>query len=325
MKKLLFAICAVATLASCSKDEVVSYDKGEAIGFSNPFVNKATRAVSATDPSFGGTNNPLTAFDVWGTANGVAIYRQDEVTGAVGNGEWTCDQKNYWINGAEYQFAALAPVDLVNVTETDDLPVSFPFTTNSSADTDLIYATATATGKASGENDPVALTFSHLLSKVKFSVTNASTTATGYSFKITNIKVNGFKSGVAFLSSIETTPATATWETDEEEDESGDYAVADITIANGDAAEECAQELLLIPGSFDISFWVETYKDGTLVDTKKYDGTETAQGRNKFPKSLAIGTSYNFIINVKVGNEITFSVTTNPNWTSAGNGDTLVQ
>ena len=35
MKKLLFAICAVATLASCSKDEVVSYDKGEVIGIVN--------------------------------------------------------------------------------------------------------------------------------------------------------------------------------------------------------------------------------------------------------------------------------------------------
>ncbi len=315
MKKLLFAICAVATLASCSKDEVVSYDKGEVIGFANPFVNKSTRA--ATDPSFGGVND-LTAFNVWGTANDVAIYDGDVVSGSVGAGEWTCTEKNYWVKGASYKFAALANAAVGDVSLSANLPTSVVFDATT-ANKDLIYATATATGEES--NSAVALTFSHLLSKVKFSVINNSTSATGYSFKITNIKINGKKTGTATLTAVGVTPAKATWDTSAAT--AADYVVEDITVASGAASEECASELLLIPGDFDISFWVETYYNGNKVDTKKYDGTETAQGRNKFVgKTLTVGTSYNFIINVSVGQEITFSVATNPAWTPAA--DTLL-
>lgn len=310
MKKLLFAICAVAALASCSKEEVVSYDKGEVIGFANPFVNKSTRA--ATDPSYGAV--PLTSFNVWGTANDVAIYKQDPVTGTVGSGEWTSTKKNYWIKGAAYKFAALANEgDASNVTlDATGLPTSVVFDATA-ANKDLIYATQTATGDVS--NPAVGLTFSHLLSKAKFSVTNGPTTADGYSFKITNITVSGNKKGTATLvPAVGVTPATATWDTTSAP---GNYTVNDITVAAvADNNVECDSELLLIPGSFVISFWVETYYNGNKVDTKKYVDTES------FTRTLAVGTSYNFIINVSVGNEIKFSVATAPSWTPAD--DTLL-
>ena len=51
MKKVFFLGIAAATmLASCSKNETVDVPQGKAIGFSNTFVDNATRSV--VDPSF---------------------------------------------------------------------------------------------------------------------------------------------------------------------------------------------------------------------------------------------------------------------------------
>ena len=80
---------AVATLASCAKEETLSFDKGEAIQFGNAFVDNATRANDY------GPNNPLTAFKLWGTIEGIegptAIFADDTVTGTVvPNSEWNC-------------------------------------------------------------------------------------------------------------------------------------------------------------------------------------------------------------------------------------------
>ena len=62
MKKLLISMLAVATLASCAKEETLSFDKGEAIQFGNAFVDNSTRA--AVDPSYNTTTKPLTSFKV---------------------------------------------------------------------------------------------------------------------------------------------------------------------------------------------------------------------------------------------------------------------
>lgn len=314
MKRLLLSICAVATLASCSMDEVVSYDKGEVIGFANPFVNKSTRADDAVDPSYGGGNS-LTQFNVWGTANDVAIYDGDVVSGTVGSGEWTCTEKNYWVKNVSYKFAALAGYGAATVVLDNGLPTSITNFNASEANVDLIYATETATGADS--NNAVALTFNHLLSKVKFSVVNNSAAEDLCSFKITNIKINGKKIGTATLPEVGVTPATATWDTSSAD--LADYTISDITVAKGVESAECASELLLIPGSFDISFSVETYYGNgqTPVDTKTYTKSSVAA----LTQTLAVGTAYNFIINVSVGNEIKFSVAENPSWTSATDND----
>lgn len=288
MKKLLFAICAVAALASCSKEEVVSYDKGEAIGFANPFVNKATRAASAADPSYGAV--PLTSFNVWGTANGVAIYTNDPVSVSAGVG--TPTTTNYWVEGVPYYFAALENAS--DVTLTNGLPTAVKnFTAPATADTDLIYAkTSEIIGKASG-NSNVPLTFTHLLSKVKFTVDNTS--AENYFYKVTNIKVNGKTTG-----DVNLTVSPATW-TGKDASEA-DYNVADIEIADDIDEAYCAQELLLIPGNFTISFTVETYfgsiAPANLVKSKNYSYAN---------QTLATGTAYNFTIEITPGEVIKFA------------------
>lgn len=304
MKKFFIAIAAIATAAACSQNETISLDNGEAISFGNAFVENSTRDDVATDPSLNETT--FKEFKVWGTVGGVPIYENNTVTGTVGADKiWSCvEVKQYWIAGAQYKFAALANAGTVTLGE-DKLPAKTTFDATN-ANVDLLYAEPVSrTGAASG-NVPVAFTFNHLLSKVKFTVNNSSTTATGYSFKVHSIVVNGSKTGTIKL-------ADKTWE---EKSAAADYNVADIVVAVGDANEECASELLLIPGDFKVSFKVDILCQGTTIAT--HESAVSTQ-------TLVGGNAYNFTIGVAVGEEITFTVEEAPEWTNSRPYPTPIQ
>ena len=306
---------AIAALASCAKEEVIVADQGELIGF-NSFVENSTRADKATDPSLNASN--FKEFNVWGTVGGVAIYSGDKVTGDVGSNIvegketmiWTCPTvKQYWIKDAVYKFAALRNEGAkTNVTCVDNLPSEVKFDATA-ANVDLLYAKNYGAndngiiGQASN-NAPVNFNFEHLLSKVKFTVKNNSTSAVGYSFNVTNIDVKGAKTGTIVL-------ADKSWKNKTAADV---YEVADIAVASGVASQECANELLLIPGEFEITFDVEILCQGTKISTHE------SATVNKV--TFAGGNSYNLVITVAVGEEITFSVTEEPEWTS--NSDTTL-
>ena len=315
MKKLFISMLAVAALASCSQEDVIVADKGELIGF-NSFVENSTRADKATDPSLNASN--FKEFNVWGTVGGVAIYSGDKVTGDVGSNIvddketmiWTCPTvKQYWIKDAVYKFAALRNEGAkTNVTCVDNLPSEVKFDATA-ANVDLLYAKNYGAndngiiGQASN-NAPVNFNFEHLLSKVKFTVKNNSTSAVGYSFNVTNIDVKGAKTGTVVL-------ANKSWKNKTAADV---YEVADIAVASGVASQECANELLLIPGEFEITFDVEILCQGTKISTHE------SATVNKV--TFAGGNSYNLVITVAVGEEITFSVTEEPEWTT--NDDTTL-
>ena len=310
MKKLFTILAVAAAVVACQKNEIVSLDKGEAISFGNAFVENSVRA--AVDPSYNATN--LTAFNVYGTVNGgeglVAIYSGDNVQGTVGSNIvdgketqiWRCDVKQYWIKDAVYNFAAL--VNATNdITYADYLPTKVNgFTAD--GDTDLLYARSEEdiVGLASG-NAPVNFTFNHLLSKVKFTVVNDSKEAAEYSFKVNGITITGNKTG-------DVTLATKVWDNLSNSDA---YNVAEITVDKdtADAGQECASELLVIPGEFAIAFNVDIYNGNTKLGSQSYPIAPAT-----YNYTLAAGCSYNFQINVAVGEEITFSVTEAPAWTN---------
>ena len=318
MKKLLISMLAVATLASCAKEETLSFDKGEAIQFGNAFVDNATRA--ALDPSYGENAQALTQFNVWGTVNGgnglVAIYDGDPVTGTVGASNiWTCNVKQYWIKDAIYNFAALvnAPTT-VDGKFAVDLTAGLPTKVNgfeANGTTDLLYSRSDANivGLASG-NGPVNFTFDHLLSKVKFTVINNSKAAADYSFKVNAITISGNSKGDVTIADDNytwdnfSTPKT--------------YNVDEIVVNKDTAAagQECAKELLLIPGAFNIAFNVDIYNGTTKLGSQAYPISPAV-----YQYTLVPGYSYNFVINVAVGQEIQFSVTTNPSWADGDGAD----
>ena len=306
MKKLFVSVLAVAALASCAKEELVSVNQ-EAIQFGGPFVENSTRA--AIDPSYGNGGAALTEFQVWGNVNGgndlVAIFAGDNVEGTVGSTDgkpnvWYCDVKQYWIKDALYNFAAL-----VNATNDVTLENYLPTKVNgftADGETDLMYARSEVNikGKASG-NGPVDFTFNHLLSKVKFTVVNKSKAAAEYSFKVNGITITGNKTGNVTL-------ATKVWDT---LSNSGAYNVAEIVVNKDtdNAGQECEKELLLIPGSYSIAFNVDIYNGATKLGSQAYPISPAT-----YTPTLEVGCSYNFVINVAVGEEITFSVEQQPAW-----------
>ena len=303
MKKIFIAFAALATIAACNKAEVIETQEGEQIAFSNAFVDNTTKA--AADPSLGTLTNPFTSFNVWGTVGGVAIYNGNEVTGTVGETNlWTCESvKQYWIKGAEYTFSALENAGTVTLGD-DKLPAKTTFDATA-ANVDLLYAEpVTRVGVASG-NDPVEFTFNHLLSKVKFTVKNNSTAATDYSFDVRNITITCPKTGTIKL-------ADKTWES---LGEAAAYDVEKITVNNSIASEECTTEFLLIPGSVSINYAVDIKCKGTIIATHTPAAAYTT--------TLVGGYSYNFVVNVAVGEEITFSVDENASWTTEPAGITI--
>ena len=312
MKKIFIVLTALATIAACNKAEVIETQEGEQIAFSNAFVENTTKG--AVDPSLGTEGNPFTSFNVWGNVGGVAIYAGEAVTGTVGstidNGKetnlWTCASvKQYWIKDAVYKFSALANAGTVTLGA-DNLPAKTTFDATA-ANVDLLYAEPVpATGKASG-NDPVEFTFNHLLSKVKFTVNNNSQSAEGYSFDVKNITITCPKTGTVILAPKvdATNPSDKNWEA---LGEASAYEVANIIVDNSTDSAECTKQLLLIPGSVSINYAVDIKCNGTTVATH----TPAA-----YTTTLVGGNSYNFVVKVAVGEEITFSVDQNPSWTNS--------
>ena len=308
MKKILISMLAVAALVSCSKEESILVDQGEAIAFGNAFVDNSTRA---TDPSY--STNDIESFNVYGTVNGVVIYPGTEITKNSANygAAWTCPVDQYWIAGANYKFVGIVDGNKSGVTATtveNGMPTSISYTADGK--TDLLCQTITYTAKPAGQtNGLVAFNFNHLLSKVNFTVNNDSQSATGYSFVVKNIKFNG---ATAATYNVETAAwgAATTGDTIIGNERTVDSTpVKDIVVASGAEKTELATEVLFLPGTYTISFTVDILYDGKLVTTTNYPATEGA-----YQHTLAANNAYNFNVGVSVGEKIQFTVTQKPTW-----------
>ena len=296
MKKLFILLACAATMVACSKDEALEVNKGQKIAFGNPFVSKVTKA----DVPTYGVNKNLTEFKVWGTVTGVQdadriepIYAGTTVRGTVGGGNWTAEgETQYWAEGAAYNFAAIA--DGTAATVVDGLPATISYTRASQDD--LLYAEAEV-ASASATQDPVNFQFSHLLSKVKFTVTT-DIAAEGYYHDVSCIQVDNFKTGTY-------TVATGTWDTGTDDANKDDVDFGIITV-DEDTPSVSNDAVLLIPNADDfiVSFIVEFRKGSTVIWSQSYSKT--------ISQDLVKGHGYNFTIGLSAGNQIKFTVDDDP-------------
>ena len=315
MKKIFVLALAAAAMVSCSNNDLLEVNQ-EAIDFGGPFVENATRA---TDLSYSGSTTAFTAFKVYGTvkgssANVVPIFAGDAVTGAVGGSVWSCDNKQYWINGGKYNFAAVSNEGTVATLE-NGLPKTITYTADDNGNKDLLFATSTRTGAQSG-NTAVDFSFNHLLAKAYFTVT--SNTEDGYAYTVSNLQIKGLhKKGTYTVTytdgnsdSLYETVTGAWTGTDADAASSvtdfGD--VEDVTSADTDGKTN-ATELLLIPttDNFTVSFSVTLSKNSTVIDTYNV-------GPITVTNELVAGSAYNFNIGLSVGEQIQFTVTNKPTW-----------
>lgn len=314
MKKIFFAAIALVALASCAKEEFVSVNR-QAISFGEAFVDNATRA----DYSDG---QELTTFDVFGTVTGTAgtvnIFAGIPVTGTVGAATWSYDQQyaQYWIPGADYNFAAVVDADGVGTsTATYGMPTTLTSTADATTGVrnDLLYAEAHVEDAAANQG-VVDFTFFHLLSKVHFTVT--STAQGGYYHEVTGISVSSFKTATFTLDNA-ITPGTidgGTWAADTADTNALSVPFADIaevSSTNGTTGVSNA-DMLLVPNAadFKVEFTVNLYKGNTLLGTTSYTGVNA----KTVSTDLLKGNAYNFTIACSVGNPIQFTVTNDPTW-----------
>ena len=332
MKKLFVSVLAIAAAVACNNSEIVSMDKGEAIQFGNAFVNNSTRADAATDPSYStsGKGTPLTQFNVYGAVGGVNIFNGDLVrkNDADYGVEWniTSGNKQYWINGANYKFVGVVDgskkvggTDITKITpDASGLPATISYTVD--GETDLLCDVVTVP-TATAPYPLIAFNYTHLLSKIKFSVKNTtSADATNYRFVLTSAKLtNVYKSGVYGVDADTWTP-DATMR---------DYTLENLTI-NSNSTQYHSQEVLLIPGSA-VGVYVEAEIQATDDDPTSADADwkkvsevektfENALGKTgDVANTLAKATAYNFIVELGVGEEIKFTAAEMDEW---GNGNT---
>lgn len=303
MKKILISMLAVAALVSCSKEESIRVDQGEAIAFGNAFVDNSTRA---EDKTYGEVD--LTAFNVYGTVTGtngtVNIFNGDAVTGSVGPNVWTCTNKQYWIEGATYDFAAV--VDATVAQDANKMPTTLTTVADATMNfKDMLYADNLDIVGKKTSNGPVNFTFEHLLAKAFFTVT--SNTEGGYYYTVTDITVGNYESGVYTIANETWAPGAAK-----------NVAFGDIEeVTAADNAKTNATQMLLVPttDTFNVTFTADLYKDGTKLGTE----TKTIAVENDLVK----GNVYNFTIALSVGELIQFTVTNDPTW--ADETDVTVQ
>ena len=187
------------------------------------------------------------------------------------------------------------------------LPASISYTSDGA--TDLLCDVVTVED-AAAPYQLVAFNYTHLLSKVKFSVKNTTASdADNYRFVLTAAKLtNAYESGVYDVTA-------EAWDVDEMAG-AKEFGLDLLTI-NSAATQYHNTELLLLPGAsvgVYVKAEIQATDDGTTW--KKVSEVEkTFSG----VVTLAQATAYNFVVELGVGTEIQFTAAEMPDW---GNGNT---
>lgn len=311
MKKFFIAIVALAAAVSCSNDDIISIDR-QAIGFGNPFVENATRA--AIDPSYGASKS-IKEFYVWGTVkgntgntinlyNGARVYDDEPTYGTA----YTCDQAEYWIPSATYNFVAIA--NATSVAPATGLPETISYTADGTSD--LLYTKTGVTATTNAEavptsgvnaNKVVAFTFNHLLSKVHFEFENASG-SDKCKFEITNIKVYNQNAAGTYDIANQQWAANGAIEVDDAWNFGGAAEITNGKTVTSDKA------FLFVPGNqtLNISFTKNFYYNDTLSNTEPVTATLT--------NDFAANGAYVIKATLKSGKQIDFSVGSLDGWDS---------
>ena len=325
MKKLFTILAVAAAVVACQKNETIALDNGEAISFAS-FVNNSTRADAATDPSYSTTADKgvaLTKFNVYGAVNGVNIFNGNEVTkGTAAYGDpWALTgAKQYWIAGADYKFVGVVDGNKTGVTtitpDAAGLPESINYTVD--GETDLLCDVVTVNDVAAPYS-VVTFNYTHLLSKVKFSVTNTTeAAATNYRIVLTEAKITGVYASGSYNVNSETWTLSSTRE----------YVLENLTV-NSAATQYHSSEVLLIPGN-NVGVVVKAEVQATDNDGAKWTTVSTIE--KTFNNVLGDGgkltanNAYHFAVSLGIGSEIQFTAATMPEWADGdGNDDTVLQ
>lgn len=280
-KSFLLGAAALMLATACTNDEVVNVaPQSGAIGFSS-FVDNATRA----DYNLGN----LEGFNVWGVLNRTAENGGDITETLVFNAQevnkegtaWTYSPTQYWIDKANYKFAAVAPKAAAGVSDqtmtmTDGLTFTFNNAT-AKADVDLLFADAAKTEVDPASVGKVELSFIHMLSRVKFNFKN-DFESENIAIVVNNVKVTNAASEASFSGSAENIVWTRA---DGDANYTIDFKTKGVEVAGKDA--EMTPHMYFIPVAtpiayvvtFDVDYKIKDLSTGTWNLVKNYAHTVT--------------------------------------------------
>lgn len=208
MKKGLLMLGAAAmVLASCTQNEVVEVAESRAIGFNGTGIDNITK----TDI----TSGTFTHFYVYGGYNGTPIFNGTEVSYNGGNWEYTPTQ--YWAAGT-WRFAGYEGGTGVKPTWSYDNGLILEVNSDASNQSDVVYAASTditiEEANVATYSTPVALTFTHLLSKIQFKFLKDAQSLGGVTVKLSDFKVDGITTNALWTAGTQgaaTSPATGAY------------------------------------------------------------------------------------------------------------------
>ena len=284
MKKLFVCALAASMFTACSQDETISQQSPMQISFANAFVNNATRAVTATDPST--TDKSLTAFDVWGFMNNPSgvIFEGEDVTGSQGNFSYVNTQ--YWVANNTYYFAALAPMNMdesvlkINVNKDANadmygLGTIIYSMQNEEQDgsTDLLYASTVRELGEEIDDTPVKFEFKHLLSKVKFTFKNGFTNP-NTKIKVLDVQMKAPYGPGEINLNQENWWSTNQWNLQRPESQAKFFKFGDAGEISYQGVQESADERLLFPTTdwdYVVTFTVKLYNGEVEAGTYEHE------------------------------------------------------
>lgn len=264
-KSLLFCGVAALAFASCTQNEVLDVNENRAIGF-DAFSGKATRTVSDIIGTGGGT---FTQFNIYGSytksaGNAVNILTNENVTYSSG---WSYTNTQYWTD-ADYNFVAYSNGNVKienNISYTHDGGLTISNYDVATEKKDLVVAKQAKTVNSedlSGTIAPVGLTFNHVLSKVKFTITPKGFPSY-QRVKVTGLKITGSKTVGKFSS------ATSAWS---DQDTPADIVYAEIDNINTTyTPDECYVLPQSLVDGVDVVFTVTVNDGNTDIMTQSFN------------------------------------------------------
>ena len=339
MKKSLFVLgVAVAALASCTNEEVVTMPEGRAIGFSS-FVNNNTKAITEIT---GANLSSFYVFGNYGEGTWSPVYTNVEVKGgAVGdNSEWTPTQTAYWELNEKYRFAAYSNGNASTTASFDAANQKLTFAgydvvTNQKDLIAAIPAELTSDASDATANDDVNLSFYHMLSQVKF--TFNTTDSEDYTMKISDVKIESATTKADGTYTYNATANQIDWTGNAT---TGTYefgTLNDIAEDPAGADYENSLALLVIPQgntnslnvTFTATFWDGEHSEdspiakGNFTASLAYTGQSLATGTTE--NTWTPGFRYNYSVTINGStidsdleeNVIKFNVDAVDNWDDA--------
>lgn len=256
MKKgLLMLGAATMMLASCTQNEVLEVSESRAIGFNGTGIDNITRADI--------TSSAFTHFYVYGGYNETAIFDKTEVK--YNNSDWEYTPTKYWANGT-WKFAGYEGGDGVTPTWSYADGLTLEVNSNASNQSDVVYASSSdiTVDDAANYSTPVALTFTHLLSKIQFKFLKDAQSLGGVKVELSNFTVSNITTNAKWEAGVQKAATSA------ETGSYGDFSSAEEIVANTGLSTDAFYVIPQTVGNFTIT------ADAVVTDDA---GTEVHRGQ----------------------------------------------